>query len=60
MLFTSAKPASPFNLDLEGDPIGLIIEKEFICGYCNHEMEEVSNNHFVCPKCGFKFTAKCS
>lgn len=41
------------ELDSEGDQIGVILQKEVICGYCLTPMEQVSERSYSCPHCHF-------
>ncbi len=43
------------GIDAELDPIGIIPEKEVICGDCKHEMVPMSPGRFKCPLCGMVF-----
>ena len=41
------------DLDHDLDPIGIILEKEFICGYCRGHMEAIGQEVYRCVRCGF-------
>lgn len=48
--------ASPWelypDLDQDRDPIGIVLKKSTLCGYCGSSME-MTNEGYICPICGF-------
>jgi tRNA(Ile2) C34 agmatinyltransferase TiaS len=43
------------ELDSELDTVGIILDRQMVCGYCMKKMERVGKNLYRCPGCGMTY-----